>query len=77
LNAKLDDTLVSLDFWRTPLEHAIYIQRNVYVQLVVEVYVDNLVIIGSGHDDIKWFKEEMMGYVQDERTQTASLLPRH
>jgi hypothetical protein len=60
LNAKLDDTLVSLDFWRTPLEHAIYIQRNVYVQLVVEVYVDNLVIIGSGRDDIKWFKEEMM-----------------
>jgi hypothetical protein len=27
-NTKLDDTLLSLGFWRTPLEHAIYNRRN-------------------------------------------------
>jgi hypothetical protein len=58
-NAKLDDTLLSLGFQRTPSEHSIYIRRNSNVQLVVGVYVDYLVITGSDHDDIKSFKEEM------------------
>jgi hypothetical protein len=58
-NAKLDDTLLSLGFQRTPSEHAIYIRRNSNVQLVVEVYIDYLVITGSDRDDIKSFKEEM------------------
>jgi hypothetical protein len=58
-NAKLDDTLLSLGFQRTPSEYAIYIRRNSNVQLVVRVYVDYLVITGSYRDDIKSFKEEM------------------
>jgi hypothetical protein len=33
--------------------------RNDDSQLVVGVYVDDLVITGSDHDDIKLFKEEM------------------
>jgi hypothetical protein len=56
---KLDDTLLSLGFQRTPSEHAIYVQRNGNVQLVVGVYVDDLIITGSDHDNIRSFKEEM------------------
>jgi hypothetical protein len=51
--------LLSLGFWRTPSEHAIYVRRNVNVQLVVGVYVDDLIITGSDHDNIRSFKEEM------------------
>jgi hypothetical protein len=40
-NAKLDDTLLSLDFQRTPSEHVIYVWWNDNVQLVVLVYVQN------------------------------------
>jgi len=41
------------------LEHAIYIRPNQGAQLVVGVYVDDLVITGSSSDDIKRFKKEM------------------
>jgi hypothetical protein len=58
-NVKLDDTLLSLNFWRTPLEHAIYVWWNGNVLVVVGVYVDDLVITGSDRDDIRSFKEEM------------------
>jgi len=58
-NAKLDDTLLSLGFRRSPSEHAIYIRPNQGAQLVVGVYVDDLVITGSSSDDIKRFKKEM------------------
>jgi hypothetical protein len=47
---KLDDTLS---------EHAIYVQRNGDAQLMVRVYVDNLVIISTDCDDVKSFNEEM------------------
>jgi hypothetical protein len=58
-NAKLDDTLLSPGFWRTPSEHTIYIRWNGNVQLVVGVYVDDLIITGSDRDNIRSFKEEM------------------
>jgi hypothetical protein len=58
-NAKLNDTLLSLGFQRTPSEHAIYVWRNGNVQLVVGVYVDDLIITGSDRDNIRSFKEEM------------------
>jgi hypothetical protein len=58
-NVKLDDTLLSLGFWQTPLEHAIYVQRNNNMQLVVGFYVDDLIITGSYRDNIRSFKEEM------------------
>jgi hypothetical protein len=57
---KLDDMLLSLSFRRTPSEHAIYIWQNSNVQLVVGVYVDDLIITGLDHDDIRSFKEEMV-----------------
>jgi hypothetical protein len=56
---KLDDALLSLGFRRTPSEHAIYVRWNGNVQLVVGVYVDDLIIIGSDCDNIMSFKEEM------------------
>jgi hypothetical protein len=59
-NTKLDDTLLSLTYRRTPSEHAIYIRRNTNVQLVVGVYVDDLIITDSDRDDIRSFKEEMV-----------------
>jgi hypothetical protein len=56
---KLDGTLLSLGFRRTPLEHAIYVRRNGNVQLVVGVYVDDLIITDSDRNNIRSFKEEM------------------
>lgn len=38
----MDDTLLSLSFRRSPLEHTIYVRRNGNAQLVVGVYVDDL-----------------------------------
>jgi hypothetical protein len=58
-NVKLDDTLLSLGFWRTLSEHVIYVRWNDNVQLVVGVYVDDLIITGSDRDNIRSFKEEM------------------
>jgi hypothetical protein len=58
-NTKLDDTLLSLGFQRTLSKHAIYVWRNGNVQLVVGVYVDDLIITGSDRDNIMSFKEEM------------------
>jgi hypothetical protein len=58
-NVKLDDTLLSLGFQRTPSEHALYVRQNGNVQLVVEVYVNGLIITGSDRDNIRSFKEEM------------------
>ena len=59
-NAKLDDTLLSLKFNRSPSEPAIYTRQNRDAQLVVGVYVDDLVIIGANCEDIKKFKMEMV-----------------
>ena len=58
-NAKLNDTLLSLNFNRSPSEYAIYTKRKREAQLVVEVYVDDLVIISASSEDIKEFKREM------------------
>jgi hypothetical protein len=58
-NMKLYDTLLSLGFRRTPSKHVIYVWWNGNVQLVVGVYVDDLIITGSDHNNIRSFKEEM------------------
>jgi hypothetical protein len=58
-NAKLDDTLMSVGFWRTPMENAIYFRWNDNVWLVVGVYINDLIIIDTDHDDINSFKKEM------------------
>ena len=57
---KLDDTLVSLGFRRSMSKYTIYIRRNADTQLVVGVYVDDLVITGTRCDDIRLFKKVMV-----------------
>jgi hypothetical protein len=58
-NEKLDDTLLSFGFSRCPSEPAIYIKRIDNRQLVIGVYVDDLMITGSSSKDINQFKREM------------------
>ena len=58
-NMKLNDILLSLNFKRSPSEYAIYTRRKREAQLVVGVYVDDLVIIGASSEDIKELKREM------------------
>ncbi|KAG8094725.1 hypothetical protein GUJ93_ZPchr0012g18877 [Zizania palustris] len=58
-NEKLDSTLLSFGFRRSPSEHAIYIRKKSDIQLVVGVYVDDLVITGASRSDIQKFKGEM------------------
>jgi hypothetical protein len=58
-NVKLDDTLLSLGFRRTLSKHTIYVRRNDNMQLVVGVYINDFIITGSNHDNIRSLKEEM------------------
>jgi hypothetical protein len=59
-NAKLDCTLSSLGFVRSSFEPAINTRRSNPSQLVVGVYVDDLVITGPDRKEIHMFKEEMV-----------------
>jgi hypothetical protein len=63
---KLDDTLMSLGFRRTPSEHVIYIRQNGNVKLVVRVYVDDLIITSSDCDNIRSFKEMVAAFKMSE-----------
>ena len=58
-NSKLNDTLLSLNFKRSLSEYAIYTKRRREAQLLIGVYVDDLIIIGASGEDIREFKEEM------------------
>jgi hypothetical protein len=58
-NAKLDDTLLSFGFYKCPSEPAIYSRCVDSNQLVVGVYVDDLMITGSCQDSIRQFKTKM------------------
>jgi hypothetical protein len=57
--AKLHDTLSSLGFARSPLEHAVYRRGNESSFLLVGVYVDDLIITGTEAADITVFKDQM------------------
>jgi hypothetical protein len=58
-NAKLDDTLLSFGFVRCPFEPVVYTRGFDYKQLIIGVYVDDLMITGTSGDDIRMFKLEM------------------
>lgn len=58
-NVNLDVLLPSLGFKRSSSEHVVYVRQNSNAQLVVGVYVDDLVITGSNCDDIRLFKKKM------------------
>jgi hypothetical protein len=51
--------LNSLGFVRSDHEHVVYTTRTVSRPLVIDVYVDDLLIVGPMDDDIIKFKKEM------------------
>ena len=55
----LDTTLGELGFIRCATEHALYTRRRGKEELVVGVYVDDLIVTGSRAEDIDGFKREM------------------
>ena len=58
-NAKLDATLDELGFQRCATEHALYTWRWGKEELVVGVYVDDLIVTDARAEDIDSFKREM------------------
>lgn len=57
--AKLNSCLESLGFKRCPSEHGVYIQKNGEEQLIVAVYVDDLLVTGNNITAIEGFKNQM------------------
>ena len=62
-NAKLDATLGELGFTRCATEHALYTRRR-GKELIVGVYVDDLIVTGTRAKDIDSFKREMTARFQ-------------
>ncbi|GJW19045.1 zinc finger, CCHC-type containing protein [Tanacetum coccineum] len=58
-NVKLDQTLKSLDFKKCNLEQAVYTKRSKTFTLIVGVYVDDLIIMGTPRKEIDAFKSQM------------------
>ena len=61
-NAKLDATLGELGFQRCAIKHALYTRRRGKEELVVGVYVDDLIVTGVRTEDINSFKHEMAAH---------------
>ena len=61
-NAKLDATLGELGFQRCATEHALYTRRRGKEELVVGMYVDDLIVIGARTEDIDSFKRKMASH---------------
>ena len=59
-NAKLDATLGELGFQWCATEHALYTRRWGKEELVVGVYVEDLIVIDTCAEDINSFKREMV-----------------
>jgi Reverse transcriptase (RNA-dependent DNA polymerase) len=58
-NSKLDKSLKGLGFVRCPLEHTVYTRSQEKRNLIVGVYVDDLIITGECIKDINKFKSHM------------------
>jgi hypothetical protein len=58
-NIKLDRTLKSLGFEKSPLEHAMYKQGQERDHLLVGIYVNDLLITGADEKKIEKFKLQM------------------
>lgn len=56
---KLNACLVNLGFVRCPYEHAVYTRKEGENNMIVAVYVDDLLITGSDINMIKVFKKQM------------------
>lgn len=58
-NAKLDASLMSLGFERSLLEHAVYRRNRDKAMLIINVYVDDLIITGTNEKGTTAFNEQM------------------
>jgi hypothetical protein len=58
-NIKLDGTLKKLGFSQNPLEHGLYARGSGDTRLLVGVYVDDLIVMGSCNKEISSFKQQM------------------
>ena len=58
-NFKLDQCLQSLGFVRCPQEYALYKKINRVEVMIISIYVDDLIIVGSNKQVTAQFKEEM------------------
>jgi hypothetical protein len=56
----LDTTLKRLDFRQSPLEHGLYARSERDTRLLVDVYVDDLIVICGCSKTISSFKEQML-----------------
>ena len=54
--------LGELGFMRCETEHALYTRRRGKEELVVSVYMDDLIVIGACAEDIDSFKHEMTAH---------------
>ena len=61
-NAKLDAMLGELGFTWCVIEHSLYMQRWGKEELIVGVYVDDLIITDACTEDINSFKREMTAH---------------
>lgn len=59
-NQKLDRSLKGLGFVKCPQEYVVYTRTEESGVLIVRVYVDDLIVIGSQATVIKKFKQQMM-----------------
>lgn len=60
----MDSSLVALGFHCSTSEHAVYFRDNGQHRLIIDVYVDDLVITGGDLKELEQFKEEMKGTFQ-------------
>jgi hypothetical protein len=58
-NAKLDATLTGLGFQRSCFEHGVYTRSRGGDQLIIGVYINDLIITGTAAPAIDEFKQEM------------------
>lgn len=56
-NIKLDGTLKKLGFSQNPLEHGLYVRGSGDTRLLIGVYVDDLIVMGSCNKENSSFKQ--------------------
>ena len=59
-NAKLDDTLKSINFEKSKNDQGVYYLNSNRDKVIVGVYVDDLIITGASETKVKEFKKNMI-----------------
>ena len=76
-NTKLDSTLKEMGFKQSEHEHAIYRRINGDANLLIEVYVDDLIITGSSKAAVESFQGRVEDEIPNERPWTVVILSRN